>query len=212
MAAQALSERAYKLWNAQRGLYALAPTVAAARVEVIDAKTVVSERVVSVAARVVGVTHGGTRWLGGVSGALDWLDGRGARSGWWVAGADGVWWRRCPLDVLSESMLIFVDTELQRADHTARQACRIVGEARLPIALRCPACRRRSLQLHHEGAERSWFVQCVSARCRCAGTGCGCLQRRRIEGRRHAWSRAELDGPYGLRMAVAMAGRLKGAS
>jgi hypothetical protein len=148
----------------------------------------------------------------GVSAALDWLDGRGARSGPWVADAEGAVWRRGALDGLSESMLIFVDTELQRADHTARQACRIVGEARLPIALRCPACRRRSLQLHHEGAERSWSVQCVSARCRCAGTGCGCLQRRRIEGRRHAWSRAELDGPYGLRMAVAMAGRLKGAS
>lgn len=204
---------------------ALAPSPAAARVTVVDARIAVHHLVVDVAHRAANALA--TRWVGGRAGdaavvdVLDWLEGPPPC---WIATADGTIWRIPPGGALAElhdvALVVDVDAALQRALAIVRRACRdSVGEHTVPVDHRCPACGRRSLQLDYvhpdllvdaldgQRARRGWTVNCISEACRCTGEGCGCRQRVRYAGRRHAWRYGELSGPDGLWTAIAVADR-----
>ncbi len=203
------------LSRAPAGHGALAATSAPARLSIVEAQAQVraivvdAARAVAAAARAVYVGRAGPD---AVPAALVWLDGVPAR---WVATADGVVWPRPPGGVLHQVELGEVPADLaaiaaglDRADRIAREAAGVAATLTAPWPDRCPACRLRSLQLHHDGDQRhqrAWYVACVSEACVCAGAGCGCRQQVRYAGRRHAWARGELDGPYGLWAAVAAA-------
>jgi len=210
---------------APAGRYALAGSRPGARIGVIDARAAVHGIVLDVARTVAaaeGARYVGDRaGLAGVRDALDWLDG-GAPC--WIATVDGVIWRTPPGGVLAQlddaAVATVVNARLSRANRIAREAARSPdGEHHAPVDHRCPACGRRSLELDygsdellHRGAEderyrRAWTVSCISEACRCAGEGCGCRQRIRYPGRRHAWAYGELSGPYGLWAAVRAADR-----
>lgn len=199
--AWARATRAYRDWNLGRGLTALPPTPAAARIGVLDAQAAVHGLVLDVAARVAGA-HGAT-YIGtraghaGVLDALDWLEDD-APPGITAAG---------PLARLRDADLVGdVAGQLQRANTIARQAARVLDEDPVqPLEHHCPACGRQSLQLHYDRGDlvaaadgvtprnRSrWYAACVSGQCRCTVEGCGCGMRTRIVGRRHAWAWGEL--------------------
>lgn len=215
--ARGRSDRAYREWNLRHGRGALAPSAAAARLDVVDAQSVVHRRLVGLARRVA--AHQGASYVGGRTGAtaaaadvLDWLTvgGPGRR---WVVDSAGDAWRAGVLDDLHDNrdahLLREIARTLAAADEVARQAAGVVAEPVRPIEHRCPACRNRSLQLHHDGHDkRRWTVRCVRRTCVCAGAGCGCLRRDRRPGVAHVWTRAEMEGPYGLATAVAIARRL----
>lgn len=228
LAAQGMAARAYRAWNLRRGMTALPPTPAAARVSVLDARVAVHDLVLEVA-RTVAAAAGST-YVGGRHGddavvaALDWLE-EGWRPDPWLCGVDGVRWRAGPLDRMRDATLAArVAHGLQRANTVARQAARVAGEDPVqPLEYRCPACRAQSLQLHYDvqdlaavaasgGRARPrnvsrWYVACVSQRCRCTVQACGCGMRSRIAGRRHAWSYGELPD---LWRAIERAGLLRG--
>jgi hypothetical protein len=128
----------------------------------------------------------------------------------WVATRDGEIWRSGPLDDTRDArVLVDVAATLGAAAEVARVAAGVVDEPVTPLAHRCPACRSRSLQLHHAGSRKAlWVVTCVRRSCRCVGVGCGCLRRDRRPGLAHVWTRAELDGPFGLAAAVDRANRV----
>ncbi|MFG2070974.1 hypothetical protein ACGFKZ_29355 [Micromonospora tulbaghiae] len=206
LAAQGMADRAYRIWNLKRGLGALAPAPAPARLGIIDAQVAVAGMV----GHVVDVLAARLRIAGGrgdLVGLLDWLDGTAVAPDWpFAAGVDGVHGRLCPLDRIHDAdQLADVDRQLGRANRAARRAAGVLDDARQPIADRCPACRRKSLQLHYDAADVQqvaeglrprhpslWWVECVSESCRCAGEGCPCGHNRRTEHRRHVWAYGEL--------------------
>lgn len=182
LAAQGMADRAYRIWNLKRGLGALAPAPAPARLGIIDAQVAVADRLGYV---VELLSNGGAPGTD-VPALLDYV-------GQLVAKVDDV-------DELAR-----VDRELGRANRAARRAAGVLDDARQPIADRCPACRRKSLQLHYDAGDVQqvaeglrprhpslWWVECVSESCRCAGEGCPCGHARRTEGRRHVWAYGEL--------------------
>jgi hypothetical protein len=181
--------------------YASPATRAGARVAVVDARATVRGMVVDVAHMVAGCID--ASYVGGavVLDALDWIDGAIA-------------------DVRDVDALAAVDAALQRALIIARRAARdSAADPVAPVDHRCPACGRRSLELDYgsehelvdgavrEQSRRRWTISCISLGCRCVGEGCGCRQRVRYGGRRHAWAYGELAGPYGLWRAIAAADR-----
>jgi hypothetical protein len=205
--------------------YASPSTRAGARLGVIDARATVHGMVLETARLVAGFLHasyvGGRAGAAAVLDALEFIDG--PRPCWVATVAGVIWWREpagAIVDVRDVDALAAVDVALQRALRVARRAARDVdGDPVAPVDHRCPACGRRSLELDYgsqqelvdgavrEQARRRWTVSCVSLACRCAGEGCGCRQRVRYEGRRHAWAYGELSGPYGLWRAIAAADR-----
>ena len=88
---------------------------------------------------------------------------------------------------------------LERADRTARRACRAV-EVWLCLHVACPACRRRDMRAEVSSPDRSrWTIRCAFALCRCKGARCPCGRRElAVDGERHSWVAAEWDGPTGL--------------
>lgn len=215
--ARGRSDRAYRELNLRQGLSALAPSAAAARLDVVDAQVAVHGMVSDAARRVaksLGVSYigGRTDAVGAALDALEWLTVGGPGRPIVVDG-DGDAWRAGALDDLHDNrdrqLLFTVHRMLRRADAAARDTAGVVAEPVRPIEHRCPACRQRSLQLHHEGRDKSrWTVRCVRRSCLCAGPGCGCLKRDRRAGLAHVWTRGEMDGPNGLATAVAIAARL----
>ncbi|MFG3709198.1 hypothetical protein ACGF7U_31330 [Micromonospora sp. NPDC047670] len=215
--ARGRSDRAYRSWNLARGMTALAPSAAAARLDVVDAQAVVHRTIAGLAHRVA--AYQGSSYVGrratvteAVVDVLDWLTVGGPGRPW-VATAAGEVWRAGVVDELHERrdahLLAHIHRVLTTAGDTARAAAGVVAEAVQPLAHRCPACRHRSLQLHHEGRDKSrWTVRCVRRSCLCVGAGCGCLRHDRRQGLAHVWTRSELDGPHGLATAVAIAQRL----
>ncbi|MEV0805744.1 hypothetical protein [Micromonospora sp. NPDC050200] len=215
--ARGRSDRAYRAWNLARGMTALAPSAAAARLDVVDAQAAVHRAVTGLADRVA--SYRASSYVGRRTGAvdavadvLDWLTAGGPGRPW-VATAGGEVWRAGVVDELHEHrdahLLTHIHRVLTAAGDTARAAAGVVAEAVQPLAHRCPACRHRSLQLHHEGRDKSrWTVRCVRRPCLCTGEGCGCLRRDRRPGLAHVWTRGELDGQHGLATAVAIAQRL----
>lgn len=215
--ARGRSDRAYRDWNLARGMTALAPSAPAARLDVVDAQAVIHHAVTDLARHVAAHLH--SSYVGRHAGivdsvvdVLDWLTVGGPGRPW-VADVDGQVWRAGVVDDLDEHrdrrLLDHIHRVLTRAGDTARTAAGVLAEPVQPLAHRCPACRHRSLQLHHEGRDKSrWTVRCVRRSCLCAGAGCGCLRRDRRQGVAHVWTRAELDGPHGLATAVAIARRL----
>lgn len=210
LTAQGMQARAYRDWNLTRGLSALPPTAAAARLGVLDAQAAVHGLVLDVA-RLVAAARGST-YVGMASGgqavvdALDWLE-EGHRPDPWITGPEGVRWRAGPLDSLRDGDVAGeVAARLQRANTIARRTARVLDEDPVqPLEHHCPACGRQSLQLHYDRGDlvaaadgitprqRSrWYAQCISGRCRCTVEGCGCGMRMRIAGRRHAWAWGEL--------------------
>lgn len=165
---------------------ALAPSPSPVRLAVVELQTYLADRVRRVVAR---AHHHGTSRppRAGVLGWLDWLDGPFA----------------APLDLLPGGTLAWVADQLDHVDQLARQAAGVVGERVAPLPDRCPACRRKSLQLLYTGDDRkTWAVLCASASCLCTGTGCPCRAAVRYEGRRHVWAYGELDGRSGLWAAI----------
>lgn len=211
--ARGRSDRAYRDWNLRLGMSALPPTPAPASLEVVDAQVYVHRILLDLgrlAARAQRASFVGGRagMLATVVSILDWLDGTGGR-GRFVATVDGVVWRQGQLEIMPIALVLAAGKDLARADRAARSAARVVGIAAKEVRFRCPACRRRSLQLQHDGEDKTqWYVRCVSDACRCTGEGCGCLQRRRVVGRAHSWPYGELESAYGLRNAVAVADAL----
>lgn len=200
LTAQGYADRAYRDWNLKHGRGALAPSRSPLRIAVADACVAVHGQVLHAALRLalgLGRPYQARRGDAGaqVAAALAWMAGDEPTGGPWVAGTDGVWWRRGPLDELRDlATARDVVGALRRALRTARTAAGIHGERVQPVGHRCPACRARSLQLHYDGADRRrWYVRCVSERCRCTGVGCPCRQRTRYSGRAHAWAYGELD-------------------
>jgi hypothetical protein len=211
LAAQGMAARAYREWNLRRGLTALAPTGAPARLAVVDVQANIHGLVTEVARRVAAALHacyvgGRTGAAAAVVDALDWLTDGGPGSPW-ITGVDGVWGRRGKLDELRDRTAIAsVARALQRANRIARETAGVVADPVLPLGDRCPACRRRSLQLRYDPADLNrvvvdelrprepsrWYAECVSEQCRCTVEGCGCGMRMRVHGRRHAWSYGEL--------------------
>jgi hypothetical protein len=218
--ARGFEARAYREWNLRRGLSALPPAAAPARLDVVDAQAAVHRLVTGLARRVAAhldasYVGGGTEVTAAVVDVLDWLTlgGPGRRI---VVDAGGEAWRAGILDDLHDQrdagLLAHIARTLAAADDLARTAAGVVAEPVRPVEHRCPACRHRSLQLHHAGRDKSaWTVVCVRRSCVCAGAGCGCLRRGRREGLPHVWGRSEMDGPYGLATAVAVAQALAGA-
>lgn len=217
LTAAGFQARAYREWNLRRGLSALPPSPGSARVGIVDAQVHVHGIVVDVATRTARSVGGrpparADTVVATVNAALDWLTGDAGEPGRpWITGTGGVLWRAGPLDELRDAGLAAgVDRDLQRADRIARAAARVLDERVQPIDHRCPACGQRSLQLYYDGDDRRrWYVRCVSARCRCTGSGepgrpsCGCRQATRYAGRPHAWAYGELEGPFGLWAAIA---------
>ncbi|MEW2383364.1 hypothetical protein AB0873_14915 [Micromonospora sp. NPDC047707] len=215
--ARGRSDRAYREWNLRHGTGALAPSPAAARLDVVDAQAVVHQVLTRLARRVA--HYRSASYVGGrigvsaaIADVLDWLTvgGPGRR---WVVDSAGEAWRAGVLDDLHDNRDAYLLGDIARtlaaADQVARQAAGVVAEPVRPIEHRCPACRNRSLQLHHDGRDkRRWTVRCVRRTCLCVGVGCGCLKRDRRPGLAHVWTRAEMEGPYGLANAVAIARRL----
>jgi len=206
-----------KLGQAQyrrEDLGALAAAAIPTRLTVVDAQLAVRGIVLSVAARLA--RHLGAEYVGGRSGdaavddALEWMAGGPLA---WVVARDGTAWRRpaggALLQLRDATVAADVDRRLRRADKLARAQAGVEGEPVVPFGHPCPACGRSSLQWHMPRPDpryrRDWSVRCMSEGCICAGQGCGCRQHVRYEGRRHAWSYGELDGPYGLWHAIAMA-------
>lgn len=209
LAAQGMAARAYREWNLRRGLSALAPTGTPARLAVIDTQATIHGIVTGIAERVAASTR--SCYVGGaavdsVLDVLDWL-ASGPPGRPWLVDAGGAAWRRGELDEVRDlSVLAYACGALQRANRIAREAAGVLGEPVLPLGDRCPACRRRSLQLHYDPADLTrvavdelrprepsrWYVECVSDRCRCTLDGCGCRMRTRVKGRRHAWAYGEL--------------------
>ncbi|MEU0081381.1 hypothetical protein ABZY58_26065 [Micromonospora tulbaghiae] len=207
-------------YAAPSGRYALAGSRPGARLAVIDARAAVHGVVLDVA-RIVAAAEdaryvGNRAGLAGVRDALGWLDGGPPC---WVGTVDGVIWRTPPGGVLDQlhddGTAGQVLAALARANRIAREAARSPdGEHLAPVDHRCPACGRRSLQLDYRSEDllrrardderyrRSWTVTCISEACVCVGEGCGCRQRVRYGGRRHAWAYGELSGPFGLWAAV----------
>lgn len=215
LVARGTSDRAYRHWNLRRGLGALPPSPATARVDVLDVQGAIHTLVLGATRRIAAALH--SCYVGtvpdttrAVLDALAWLAGANHLPGWWIVDTAGACRRAGALDqVRDRAVLDDTARALRRADQMARAAAGVVGEQVRPIPHRCPACRRRSLQLDHDaGDARAWVVRCVSRTCRCSGLGCGCLQRVRVPGRAHAWSRGEISGPYGLTTAVAVADRV----
>ena len=215
--ARGRSDAAFRQWNLRHGMGALAPSPAAARLDVIDAQAVVHRMLADLARSVAaqqGASYVGQR-TGAVAAAadvLDWLTGGGPGRRW-VVDAAGAAWRSGVLDDLHDNrdaqLLREIARTLAAADNVARSTAGVVAEAVRPIEHRCPACRHRSLQLHHDGRnKRLWTVRCVRLTCVCAGDSCGCMKRDRRPGLAHVWTRPEMDGPYGLATAVAIAQRL----
>lgn len=230
LAARGMADRAYREWNLRRGLGALAPAAAPARVAIIDAREAVAGILADVVAELVAELVNAHRYatrpadaVRGVPAMLDWLDGTGGPTTGrpWVAAVDGVLWRSGPLDhVRDVRAAVEIDRQLQRANRVARQAAGVLADPVHPIADRCPACRRLSLQLHYDPEDAwriadgyrprhpsLWYVECVSQVCRCTGIGCGCGQRVRMEGRRHAWAYGELGDLWRAAAAAAPARR-----
>jgi hypothetical protein len=210
LAAQGMAARAYREWNLRRGLSALAPTGTPARLAVIDTQAAIHGIVTGIADRVAATTRscyvGARTGTDAVLDTLDWLASGGPGRPW-VVDADGATWRRGELDGLrDQSVLAYASGALQRANRIAREATGVLAETVLPLGDRCPACRRRSLQLHYDPIDLTrvavdelrprepsrWYVECVSDRCRCTLEGCGCRMRMRVKGRRHAWAYGEL--------------------
>lgn len=211
LAAQGMAARAYREWNLRRGLTALAPSGTPARLAVIDVQAAIHGIVTDVASRIA--RHQAGCYVGRRSGVaaavvdvLDWLTDGGPGTPW-VAGVDGVHGRLGKLRELRDRDVIAqASTALQRANRIAREAAGVLADPVLPLGDRCPACRRRSLQLHYDPADLArvvvddlrprepsrWYAECVSDRCRCTLDGCGCRMRTRVAGRRHAWSYGEL--------------------
>lgn len=206
--AQGRQARAYREWNLARGMTALAPAAAPVRLDVVDAQARIRATVVDLARRVAAAA--GAVYVGGpgdpVEDVLAWLEAGGPGRPFMVS-TDGEAWRSGQLDDLRDTrVLVNVATTLDGCAELARTAAGVVDEPVTPLEHRCPACRSRSLQLHHGSrAASSWTVVCVRRSCRCAGVGCSCLRRDRRPGLPHVWTRAELDGPYGLATAVARA-------
>lgn len=215
--ARGRSDRAYRDWNLARGMSALPASAAAARVDVVDAQAAVHRIVTGAAHRVAAnrdasYVGGGPGTTAAVLDVLDWLTVGGPGRPW-VVDVDGEAWRAGVLDDLHDNRDARLLTDLARAigaaDDVARNAAGVVAEPVRPIEHRCPACRHRSLQLHHDGRDKSkWTVRCVRRTCLCVGAGCGCLKRGRRPGLAHVWTRGEMDGPYGLATAVAIAKRV----
>lgn len=206
LAAQGMQARAYRDWNLQRGMTALPPTAAAARVGVLDAQAAVHAIVLNLARQAAKAEH--AMYVGqragddAVADALAWLD-------YWALPR-----------VRDADLATAINAGLQRANSIARQAARVLGEEPTqPLEHRCPACGRQSLQLHYDREDlvraadgerprnRSrWYAECVSQRCRCTVAGCGCGMRMRVDGRRHAWPYGELPD---LWRAIERAQRLR---
>ncbi|QOC89866.1 hypothetical protein [Micromonospora craniellae] len=206
------ADRAYRSWNLSRGMGALAPSPAAARLDVVDAQAVV-HRILTRLARSV-AAYRDSSYVGGGRpvDVLDWLTVGGPGRPW-VVDAAGDAWRAGVVDDLHDNRDAYLVAEIAQriawADEVARSAAGVVAEPVRPIEHRCPACRHRSLQLHHDGHDkRRWSVRCVRRTCLCVGAGCGCLKRDRRPGLPHAWGRGEMEGPGGLATAVAIARRL----
>lgn len=190
---------------AERAGSAMPSTPAGARLQVVDAKVAVHGQILDAAgtaAAAVGAVYVGLR--AGDAGVIDALG--------WLYGNVG--------NVGNAQALAGVDRLLQRAVRIGHTAARVVdGAHTAPVDHRCPACGRRSLQLDYvseqllaaaldrELSRRGWTVACISASCRCSGTGCGCRQQVRIEHRRHAWGYGELGGRHGLWAAIRTADR-----
>lgn len=135
--------------------------------------------------------------------ALDWLAGSPAPV--WAVTPAGVVRRWCVLgDVGKPRLAGDVAAALGRLAERVRAAVGILTDRVLPWpGGRCPACRLRTLEIDVTLRDPQWWtVRCISEACRCTGVGCPCRRRLRYEGRPHAWSGAELDGPYGLRRAI----------
>ncbi|MBM7083616.1 hypothetical protein [Micromonospora humidisoli] len=204
--------RTWREANLRHGMGALAPSAAAARLDVVDALTVVT-RILTRLARLVAEGRASSYVGGGRPvDVLDWLTAGGPGRPW-VVDAAGDAWRAGVLDDLHDNRDAYlvgrIAEHIAWADEVARAAAGVVAEPVRPIEHRCPACRHRSLQLRHDGRDkRRWTVECVRRTCLCAGAGCGCLRRDRRPGLAHVWTRGEMEGPGGLATAVAIARRL----
>lgn len=186
---------------------ALAPSPAPIRLAVVDLQAYLTHRVRRVASRCArAAVPVGYRPAGAaVPQLLDWLT-VGRPPAPWIGSATGVLERRCAFDRCPAGTLSWAAEQLRHADQLARVAAGVFTDRLAPLPDRCPVCRLRSLQLDYTSDQRnSWSVVCTSTRCVCSGTGCPCRHRIRYEGRRHAWSYGELDGPYGLWAAIGAA-------
>jgi hypothetical protein len=191
------------------GLPAGAASPAPLDVRLLDVQQWTVDRVARLVSRVARAGHLRLRLRvadpAGVVAALDWLVGLSPR--WVVSPAGEVYrWAGVLGDVGKPGVVVEVVDELRELAEYVRQAVGILTDRMVPWpGGRCPACRLRTLQIDATLADpRHWTVRCISDDCRC-GPGCTCRQRVRYEGRPHGWSYAELDGPFGLRPAIAAA-------
>lgn len=187
---------------------ALAAAPAPVRLAIVDLQTYLGGRVQRIADRVARTTHQivarGVRRVPELLGWLDVVDPGGP----WIASATGVTGRAAGFDLAPGGTLAWAVEQLGHVDELARQAAGVVGDRVAPLPDRCPACRRKSLQLTYTGDDRrTWAVVCASVSCLCTGTGCPCRAAVRYAGRRHAWAYGELDGRSGLWAAIAAARR-----
>lgn len=197
----------------ERAASAMPASPAPARLDAIAA-TVEAVRVVGRIVRTVAAAaphRFGTRVrLSNLVHALDYVAGGGDPAPSWAVDRTGAAYRRCSLvEVRDQDLVAKVVRQLAAAADTAASTAGIRTDRVLPYpGGSCPACRRRSLRIDATLAnERYWTVTCISEACRCTGIGCECRQGVRVEGRHHAWSYGELDGPNGLHRAIAAAHR-----
>lgn len=165
--AQGRANSAYRAWNLRRGMTALSPMPAAARVDVLDAQVAVHSLVLDTV-RLVAASEG-ARYVGPVAAgadpvlaALDWLE-TGVAPQPWVASPERGLYRMGWLDEVRDAHLVAqVAGRLVRADWVARRAARALGEATLPLTDRCPACGRRSLVLTYDPSDLQRIADAVA--------------------------------------------------
>lgn len=202
---------------AERDSYAFATGATPARLDVITAQTRavrVVGRLVRTVGRATGHRFGVMVTLHQLPHALDYLAGDGLDylvdeppPRQWAGTSGGELYPRGVLGYAPTTTVDRIVEQLREAADAARTVAGITEDRVLPFSEgKCPACRRRSLQIDATLARpEHWTVTCISEACVCAGPGCGCRQQIRIEGRRHGWPYAELDGPWGLRQAIRFA-------
>ena len=194
-------------WLRDTSHTALAPTPAPLAVGLLDAQVRVGRVVRRAAARAAGVL--GVRCAlprpqdaAGVAEALDWLAGDGPV---WVVDPAGVARRRGAGAELPNGAVAVIGRWVADAGDGGLAAAGISADRVMPFpGGRCPACAGRALELDATlPQQRYWVVRCISLACRCCGPGCGCAQRVRYEGRRHAWAYGEFTD---LQRAIAARG------